>query len=225
MMTGTINGNGQGMHLYLSSPWQWYQYPYPEVSPHPPWQGHHNCSGYRLAAEWHFIQRNLQHRPIFLDSLSRHHLIKPRVSFNICPFVLSTSGHFIMPWVQLPFKGPEKSIIFCSRLGIIQCTDEDKLQEFQKPGYHFCVIKIFIFVRSKSSYLWDQNFHFCEIKIFIFVKSRSGALTEPSDITSKVIFHEFGNILTFLDQNNSILTVQCTMGLSVASRISKITRS
>ena len=152
MMTGTINGNGQGMHLYLSSPWQWYQYPYPEVSPHPPWQGHHNCSGYRLAAEWHFIQRNLQHRPIFLDSLSRHHLIKPRVSFNICPFVLSTSGHFIMPWVQLPFKGPEKSIIFCSRLGIIQCTDEDKLQEFQKPGYHFCVIKIFIFVKSKSSF-------------------------------------------------------------------------
>ena len=131
--------------------------------PTPSLAGYYNYSGYRSAAKWQFIQRNLQHRPIFLNSLSRHHLIKPRVSFNICPFVLSTSGHFIMPWVQLPFKGPEKSIIFCSRLGIIQCTDEDKLQEFQKP----------------------------EIKVFIFVKSRSGALTESSAITSKVIFQKW----------------------------------
>ena len=78
--------------------------------------GYHHYSGYRSAADWHFIQQNLQHRPIFFNSLSRQHLIKPRVSFNICPFVFSTSGHFIMSWVQLPLKGREKSNIFFGQI-------------------------------------------------------------------------------------------------------------
>ena len=62
-------------------------------------------------------------------------------------------------------------------------TDEHKLQEFQKPGNHVCEIKIFIFVKSRS------GAHL----------TLAGALTEPSDIKSKMIFDEFGNIFTHLD--------------------------
>ena len=117
-------GSDTGTHTQRSTPTQ------------PGLAGYHHYSGYRSAADWHFIQQNLQHRPIFFNSLSRQHLIKPRVSFNICPFVFSTSGHFIMPWVQLPKKGREKSNIFFGQMletckiwcssHTCRCTDRTK---------------------------------------------------------------------------------------------------
>ena len=97
-------GSDTGTHTQRSTP------------THPGLAGYYHYSGSRSAADGHFIQRNLQHRPIFLNSQSRQHLIKPRVSFNICPFVFSTSGHFIMSWVQLPLKGREKSNLFFGQI-------------------------------------------------------------------------------------------------------------